>query len=107
MFVDPSANLDVTARRLAWGKWLNAGQTCVAPDYVLVTEGQRDELIDKMQAAFADFSRGAAGGESDDFSSIVSEHHAGRLAQLLDGHGAAPLPSEALSTLRAGTSSRP
>ena len=44
VFVDPSANLDVTARRLAWGKWLNAGQTCVAPDYVLVTEGQRDEL---------------------------------------------------------------
>ena len=87
VFVDPSANLDVTARRLAWGKWLNAGQTCVAPDYVLVTEGQRDDLIDKMQVAFADFSKGAAAGESDDFSSIVSEHHAGRLAGLLDGHG--------------------
>ena len=37
VFVDPSANLDVTARRLG-GKWLNAGQTCVAPDYVLVTK---------------------------------------------------------------------
>ncbi|MEO0493638.1 MAG: aldehyde dehydrogenase family protein [Actinomycetota bacterium] len=87
VLIDPSANLDVAARRLAWGKWLNAGQTCVAPDYVLVTEAQRDELVDKMQAAFADFTRGATAGESDDFSSIVTERHAGRLAGLLDGHG--------------------
>ncbi len=87
VLIDESANIDVAARRLAWGKWLNAGQTCVAPDYVLVTEGQRDELVTKMEAAFADFTAGAAARESDDFSSIVTERHASRLKGLLDDHG--------------------
>ena len=42
--VDATADLDVAARRIAWGKFLNAGQTCIAPDYVLVDERREDEL---------------------------------------------------------------
>lgn len=87
VLIDDSANIDVAARRLAWGKWLNAGQTCVAPDYVLVTERHRDALIDGMVRAFADFADGTAPIDNDDFASIVSERHAQRIGGLLDGHG--------------------
>ena len=45
-----SADLDVAARRIAWGKFLNAGQTCIAPDYVLVDRQVRDQLVDKLPA---------------------------------------------------------
>ena len=87
VFVHDSADIDVAARRLAWGKWLNAGQTCVAPDYVLVTERHRDALVDGIQQAFADFADGTAPMDSGDFASIVTERHAQRLAGLLDDHG--------------------
>jgi aldehyde dehydrogenase (NAD+) len=87
VLIDDSANIDVAARRLAWGKWLNAGQTCVAPDYVLVTERHRDALVDGIEQAFADFADGTAPIDNDDFASIVSERHAQRLAGLLDSHG--------------------
>ena len=87
VLVDDSANIDVAARRLAWGKWLNAGQTCVAPDYVLVTEKLRDALVNGMQQAFAEFAGGAGTAGNDDFASIVTERHAGRLENLLADHG--------------------
>ncbi len=87
VLVDDSANIDVAARRLAWGKWLNAGQTCVAPDYVLVTEAHRDALVDAMEKSFEQFAGGSGTRHNDDFASIVSERHAGRLAGLLADHG--------------------
>lgn len=87
VLVDDSANIEVTARRLAWGKWLNAGQTCVAPDYVLVTEKHRDALVDGMEAAFAEFAAGAGTKDNVDFASIVTERHAGRIEGLLADHG--------------------
>lgn len=49
--VDTGARLDMAARRIAWGKLLNAGQTCVAPDYVLVQAALRDELIERLALA--------------------------------------------------------
>ncbi|MEM7143121.1 MAG: aldehyde dehydrogenase family protein [Actinomycetota bacterium] len=87
VFVDDSANIEVTGRRLAWGKWLNAGQTCVAPDYVLVTEKNRDALVDSMTSAFAEFSGGKGTKDNKDFASIVTERHASRLEGLLADHG--------------------
>lgn len=47
--VDEDANIKVTAKRITWGKFTNAGQTCVAPDYLIVHEKIKDELIDEMQ----------------------------------------------------------
>ncbi|MEM7323581.1 MAG: aldehyde dehydrogenase family protein [Actinomycetota bacterium] len=87
VLVDDSANVEVTARRLAWGKWLNAGQTCVAPDYVLVTEANRDALVDGLRQAFAEFADGGATKGSDDFTSIVTERHTARIDGLLAEHG--------------------
>ncbi|GGK96746.1 aldehyde dehydrogenase family protein [Deinococcus radiotolerans] len=51
--IDRSADLDLSAERLAWGKLLNAGQTCVAPDYVLVPEAQRDALVLRLDEVIA------------------------------------------------------
>ena len=50
-YVHASADLDVAARRIAWGKFLNAGQTCIAPDYVLVDHEVKDALVDKLHRA--------------------------------------------------------
>jgi len=86
VLVDDSANIEVTGRRLAWGKWLNAGQTCVAPDYVLVTEARRDELVESIKTAFAEFSGGDTRA-TDDYARIVTERHARRLQGLLADHG--------------------
>jgi len=87
VLVDDSANIEVTGRRLAWGKWLNAGQTCVAPDYVLVTEKNRDALVKSMETAFGEFSAGSGTKDNKDFGSIVTERHASRLAAMLTDHG--------------------
>ncbi|MCH7789866.1 MAG: aldehyde dehydrogenase family protein, partial [Acidobacteria bacterium] len=76
---------EVAARRIAWGKWLNAGQTCVAPDYVLVSDARRDELVDAIAEAFEKFGDGDI-AQSADFGRIVSQRHFDRLVSLLDGH---------------------
>ena len=85
VIIDDSANIDIAARRIAWGKWLNAGQTCVAPDYVLVTEKHRDRLVSGITDAWAEFGGGSA--DNPDFTSIVSDRHTERLADLLRDHG--------------------
>lgn len=46
--IDENANIDLAARRIAWGKFLNAGQTCVAPDYLLVQKSVKEEFIKKF-----------------------------------------------------------
>ncbi|GAA3328602.1 hypothetical protein GCM10020331_073220 [Ectobacillus funiculus] len=47
--VHEDARLDVTARRIAWGKFINAGQTCVAPDYVYVQQNVKEQLLRELQ----------------------------------------------------------
>lgn len=84
--VDESAALSVTARRIAWGKWLNSGQSCIAPDYVLVTETHRDALVEAIGDAFDSFADGAV-RLSPHFGRIVNERHTRRLEELMTGHG--------------------
>lgn len=79
-------NLDITAKRLAWGKGLNAGQTCIAPDYVLVERRHQDELVDRLVAAFAEFY-GSNPTTNPDLACIVNERHTDRLQRLLANHG--------------------
>ena len=78
------ANLEVTARRVAWTKLLNSGQTCVAPDYVLVDRTVKDRFVELLKEAIVDMSPAGDGGKA---MPIVSSRHAERLAGLLDGHG--------------------
>jgi len=80
--LDPSCDLATVAPRLAFGKLLNAGQTCIAPDYVFVPGDRVDSFVDHMQRAVAKlYPRLAA---NPDYSSIVSDRHFARLQALLE-----------------------
>ena len=80
--VDDSANMAVAARRIAFGKFLNAGQTCVAPDYVLVTRSRETELVAQLSRAVRDFY-GTDPARSPDYARIVNDAHFQRLEKLL------------------------
>lgn len=80
--VDKSANLDVAAKRIAWGKFNNVGQTCVAPDYVLVHSAIYDKFIKKLKKTIMNFY-GKNPKQSKDYGRIINERHFDRLAQLL------------------------
>lgn len=82
--VDSSANLRLAARRLAWAKFLNAGQTCVAPDFVLVPEERYDEFSSRLGESLDRFYGGAP-ADSPDYGRIVHEDHFRRLDDLLAG----------------------
>jgi len=84
--VAADANIEVAARRIAWAKFLNAGQTCVAPDYVLVEESVEDELLTALAAAVTKFY-GDDPRQSSDYARIVNERHHDRLTALLDAGG--------------------
>ena len=78
------ADPDISGRRLIWGKGLNAGQTCIAPDHLLVTDGLRQPLLNAMTAA-----RSAMYGDdplqSEQLGCIVNQRQFERLANLLEG----------------------
>ncbi|HXX89876.1 MAG TPA: aldehyde dehydrogenase family protein [Acidimicrobiales bacterium] len=86
VIVDRDANLDSAARRIVWGKFLNAGQTCVAPDYVLAHESVHDALVDKLASTIRE-RYGDDPRTSDSFGRIVNERHALRLQGLLAAGG--------------------
>ena len=81
--VDESTDLDMAAKRIVYGKFFNAGQTCVAPDYVLVHDHVHDALVNRMSSAIREFY-GDDPKESPDFARIINERHHARLARLLD-----------------------
>jgi aldehyde dehydrogenase (NAD+) len=82
VIIDDSANLEVAGRRVAWGKFLNAGQTCIAPDYVLVTKGAADRFVEELRRAIFDFY-GQDPAASPDYARIVDDGHYHRLVNLL------------------------
>ncbi|MEE8601623.1 aldehyde dehydrogenase family protein [Euzebya tangerina] len=84
--VAADANIDVTARRIVWSKFLNAGQTCVAPDYVLVEQSAEQPLVAAMARTVTDFY-GSDPAASSDYARIINERHHDRLTGLLDGGG--------------------
>jgi aldehyde dehydrogenase (NAD+) len=81
--VDETANLDLAAQKIAWSKFSNAGQTCVAPDYVYVHQRVKKQLLDSLKKYIVRFY-GNNPKESKDFGRIVNEKHTERLKQLID-----------------------
>ena len=79
VLVLPDADLDVTARRIAWTKLLNSGQTCIAPDYILADRSIARELTDKIVATIAKFRA----DQPDPSLRIVNERQFDRLVSLL------------------------
>ena len=82
--VDRTADIEVTARRIAWGKFLNAGQTCIAPDYVLADEAIEQELIAAIGRCVEQFY-GSDVASSADYARVVNRRHHERLSKLLVG----------------------
>ncbi len=80
--VDASANLDYAARKIAWSKFVNAGQTCVAPDYVLVHHAVKDQLVEKIRQQF-DKMTGGDPQKSEDLGRIINKKHFKRLERFL------------------------
>ncbi len=81
--VDESANLDAAARRIAWVKYTNNGQTCIAPDYVLVHERRKEDLVQKIKSYIKQMYSGQA-EQSDDYARMVNEKHFERVQSYLD-----------------------
>lgn len=77
------ADIPTTARRIAWGKWINAGQTCIAPDYVLVDARRHDVLVQELQRTIREFF-GAEADQAGDYGRIVNEQHWQRLVEYLN-----------------------
>lgn len=83
VIVAKDADIEVAANRIAWGKTFNAGQTCIAPDYVLVDESRRNELVNAIIDAWRTFF-GEDMTKSPDFGRIINGDHHERLNELLD-----------------------
>ncbi len=81
--VSADADLSVAARRIAWGKFLNAGQTCVAPDYVYVHAGIKEKFLKNLALEISNFF-GSDPKESPDFARIINRKHFNRLKPFLD-----------------------
>lgn len=77
------ADITVAARRIVWGKYLNAGQTCIAPDYLLVEESIKERFINALRNQISQFY-GEEPQQSSDYGRIIHEQHWRRLAQMLD-----------------------
>lgn len=81
--VDGTADLELAAKRICWGKFINSGQTCVAPDYVLVHKAVAD--LFKKKLAERIFKSYANALSSDSYPKIITERHFDRLVGLMDG----------------------
>ena len=81
--VDKEADLKVAAKRIAWGKSLNAGQTCIAPDYLLVHQDVKESFVEELRKAFRSLL-GKKPQKTEHFVRIVSERAFDRLTSYLD-----------------------
>jgi aldehyde dehydrogenase (NAD+) len=81
--VDETANIASTARRIAWGKFFNAGQICIAPDYLLVHNSVKAELTEAIKAAIKTMYTEQP-GNSPDYTAMVNSRHAERVQSYLD-----------------------
>lgn len=85
VIVDKTADIERAGERIAWGKCLNSGQTCVAPDYILAHENIADALIDSIACHIErDFGDGIL--HNPDYPHMISKHHFDRVCGLIDDH---------------------
>ncbi len=82
--VDADVNIEVAARRIAWGKFLNAGQSCVAPDYLIVHQDIKEKFLKTIEKCLKEFY-GDNPVNSPDYARIINQKQYFRLANLLQG----------------------
>lgn len=88
VYVDDTVDIVAAAKRIAWGKFLNAGQTCVAPDYVLATPDVAGRLVEALRGAIASLY-GEDPRRTTDFGRIATDAQFDRLSALVNGRTAA------------------
>ena len=81
--VDSNIDIEVTAKRITWGKFINAGQTCIAPDYLLVHNSIKEQLLTALKRCLQKFY-GSNPATSPDYSRIISDKHFQRLCSFLN-----------------------
>ncbi|WP_027624460.1 aldehyde dehydrogenase [Clostridium lundense] len=83
VIVDGSADIKLAAKKIIWGKTVNAGQTCVAPDYVVVHNSIKDKLIKEMEMSIKEFF-GTDIQKSESLGRIINDKHFNRLKNILE-----------------------
>lgn len=82
--VDSDVNLEVAAKRITWGKYTNAGQICIAPDYIFVQKSIKDKFVALIKQNITEFY-GTDPKQSPDYGRIISPRHFERIKNLIDG----------------------
>jgi aldehyde dehydrogenase (NAD+) len=84
--VDETADIKKTAAKIAWGKFLNNGQTCIAPDYLLVHQSVKDQLVSEIKSASEKMYNATGSGieNSDSYCRIVNQRHFQRVKGLIE-----------------------
>jgi aldehyde dehydrogenase (NAD+) len=81
--IDETANLKLAAKRIVWGKFMNAGQTCIAPDYILIQKEMKSHFVKYLKAEIT-LAYGKDPIESPDFARIVNTRNWQRLVEMID-----------------------
>lgn len=83
-YIDKDCNLDVSCRRIAWGRYTNCGQTCIAPDYILCDKSIQEEVVKRIGSTITEFY-GSNPQTSPDYGRIINQRHFRRIMSLLEG----------------------
>jgi acyl-CoA reductase-like NAD-dependent aldehyde dehydrogenase len=74
VYIDNTVDMDISAKRILWGKFINAGQTCIAPDYILCSKAVQSSFVAKAKEILKEWY-GSNVKNSPDFGRIVSSKH--------------------------------
>ncbi|CAH0590430.1 unnamed protein product [Chrysodeixis includens] len=83
VYIDNTGDIMITAKRVLWGKFINAGQTCIAPDYILCTKEVQDKFVEAAKKVLKEWY-GSDAQKSPDLSRIVNNRHFSRLQAIVD-----------------------
>ncbi|XP_063810070.1 aldehyde dehydrogenase family 3 member A2 isoform X2 [Pseudophryne corroboree] len=87
-YIDKDCDIDIASRRITWGKFVNCGQTCIAPDYVLCDKSIQSKLVEKIKETLKEFY-GDNPKNSADYERIINKRHFKRVVGLMEGQKAA------------------
>ncbi|XP_075445714.1 aldehyde dehydrogenase family 3 member A2 isoform X2 [Ascaphus truei] len=83
-YIDKNCDIDIASRRITWGKFINCGQTCIAPDYILCDKSIQGQVVKKIKETLKEFY-GDDVKQSPDYERIINKRHFKRLLGLMEG----------------------
>uniref|UniRef100_A0A665WRX7 Aldehyde dehydrogenase n=1 Tax=Echeneis naucrates TaxID=173247 RepID=A0A665WRX7_ECHNA len=84
-YIDRNCNIRTACRRITWGKFVNCGQTCIAPDYILCEPSVQGQVVDRIRRTLLEFY-GADPKCSPDYGRIINQRHFSRILSLMEGY---------------------